>query len=128
MPRQLSDPLTEDDKVWLRNNNRQAEIPDETPELVDNPGSFSLTNDSSTPGSLSTEEDTEGLDVNPESGDPDGPQADTEPSADAEDEEDAPYSEWTVPELQAELGDRGLPKSGKKDDLVERLEAADRAS
>jgi hypothetical protein len=46
---------------------------------------------------------------------------DDEESAD----EDAPYSEWKVDDLRAELTDRQLPADGKKADLVARLEADD---
>ncbi|MEI5100302.1 SAP domain-containing protein [Streptomyces sp. PmtG] len=31
------------------------------------------------------------------------------------------YGDWTVEELKEQLGARGLPKSGKRDDLVQRL-------
>lgn len=47
-----------------------------------------------------------------------------------EDEEtpDRPYSEWSGAELDEELGNRGLPKSGSKADKVARLEADDAAA
>lgn len=39
--------------------------------------------------------------------------------------DEVPYEDWTVEELRAELSDRKLSTSGKKDDLVGRLYAAD---
>lgn len=45
--------------------------------------------------------------------------------------EDAPkddgYESWTKDDLVAELDKRGLPKSGNKPELIERLEADDAA-
>ena len=38
-----------------------------------------------------------------------------------------PYEEWTTSELSDELKERGLPHSGKKDELVARLEEDDSA-
>ena len=43
------------------------------------------------------------------------------------DDEVASYEKLTKPELQAELEQRGLPKSGNVPDLIERLEADDAA-
>lgn len=37
------------------------------------------------------------------------------------------YEEWTVEQLKEQLGERGLPKSGKRDDLVARLVEDDAA-
>lgn len=37
-------------------------------------------------------------------------------------EPDSPYGGMTVPELREQLADRGLPTSGKKADLLARLE------
>ena len=60
--------------------------------------------------------------------------ADAEPAEPAapvgdvnEDGEVAGYETLTKPELQAELEQRGLPKSGNVPDLIERLEADDAA-
>ena len=39
--------------------------------------------------------------------------------------EEGGYSEWTKAELEAELENRDLPKSGNKDELVARLEEDD---
>lgn len=39
-----------------------------------------------------------------------------------------PYKDMTVPQLQAELERRHLPKTGKKPELVARLEASDTAT
>lgn len=42
------------------------------------------------------------------------------------DEDEAPaYSDWSVSQLDEELGNRNLPKSGSKSDKVARLEADD---
>ena len=46
---------------------------------------------------------------------------------DAPSEEPQGYSAWTKDELQAELEKRGLPTSGNKPDLIERLEENDAA-
>ncbi|QYN26691.1 SAP domain-containing protein [Amycolatopsis sp. DSM 110486] len=35
------------------------------------------------------------------------------------------YDAWTVDQLKAELGERGLSKTGNKDELIERLEEHD---
>jgi hypothetical protein len=40
-------------------------------------------------------------------------------------ETDDEYEDWTVDELKEELGNRSLPVSGKKAELVQRLNAAD---
>jgi hypothetical protein len=49
-----------------------------------------------------------------------------EPTLDEPDEDEVPpYSEWSKAELVEECEARGLPKSGNKDVLVERLEAND---
>lgn len=42
--------------------------------------------------------------------------------------EEAPYSEWRVDDLRAELTERQLPADGKKADLVARLEEDDAQS
>ena len=41
--------------------------------------------------------------------------------------EESKYAEMTVDELEAELEKRDLPKSGKKDELIARLEDDDAA-
>ena len=45
-----------------------------------------------------------------------------------DDAPDRPYAEWSGAELDEELGNRGLPKSGSKADKVARLEADDAAA
>lgn len=45
-----------------------------------------------------------------------------------EDAEDVPYSEWENDELREELKRRNLKQSGKKDELIARLEANDAES
>lgn len=106
MPRKLSDPLTEDDKAWLRAWNRQGEIPNEeagatTSELVPGNPPGGETNPAANT-SLTSDDD---------------PFNGQEPPED--------YNDWTVPQLQHELGQRELPKSGNKPELVARLEEDD---
>lgn len=43
----------------------------------------------------------------------------------ASDEDDVPYSEWSVDELKEELKERKLPVGGTKAELVARLEKSD---
>lgn len=56
---------------------------------------------------------------------PEQPETPDDEDDETEDEEDIPYSEWTVDELEIELQDRGLKKSGNKDELIARLEEHD---
>lgn len=104
MPKQLSDPLTEDDKAWLRSWNRENEIPGE-----EDGGVQQLLVPGAPPGG----------ETNPAKTDA--------PEVDLFDGEEPPedYNDWTVPQLQGELGTRSLPKSGNKADLVARLEEDD---
>ena len=51
-----------------------------------------------------------------------------EPVVEDDDEEEAPYSEWTNDELRAELNNRQLSLDGKKADLIARLEKSDEES
>ena len=105
MTRQLSDPLTDDDKAWLRSWNRGDEIPGDTT------GSPELAVDGS--------EDDGGSDT------PDDiPEAESAQEDGSEDDE-IPYAEMTVADLKRELRGRGLPVGGKHGDLVDRLEADD---
>ena len=105
MTRQLSDPLTDDDKAWLRSWNRGDEIPGDTT------GSPELAVDGS--------EDDGGSDI------PDDiPEAESAQEDGSEDDE-IPYAEMTVADLKRELKERGLPVGGKHGDLVDRLEADD---
>lgn len=108
MPRQMDmDNLTDDDKAWLRAWNRGGEIPGEdagatTTELVQgNP-----------PGGETNP-------ANPDFVQGQGP----DPFAGEEPPED--YNDWTADQLRFELGNRNLPKSGNKPDLVARLEEDD---
>lgn len=107
MTRQLSDPLTDDDKAWLRSWNRGDEIPEDTT------GSPELAVDGS--------EDDGGSDT------PDGtPEDESDQGEGSEDDgEEIPYAEMTVADLKRELKERGLPVGGKHGDLVDRLEADD---
>jgi hypothetical protein len=45
-----------------------------------------------------------------------------------ENETETPYESQTVAELKDELAERDLPKTGKKEDLVARLEESDQGS
>lgn len=50
------------------------------------------------------------------------------PDSDSPEPEATPepaYEDWTVEQLKEELAERNLPKSGKRDDLVQRLRDAD---
>lgn len=103
--KELSDPLTEDDKAWLRSWNRGNEIPGEEEGGVQQvlvPGA------------------PPGGELNPA-------RTDAPPADDPFDGEDPPedYNDWTNDQLAWELGNRSLPKSGKKSDLVARLEEDD---
>ena len=52
-------------------------------------------------------------------------------ASDSDDNEvavDNDYENWTVKDLQDESDERGLPRSGKKDELVARLREHDAAS
>jgi len=108
MARELSDPLTEEDKVWLRSWNRQGEIPDEEPGRTDVlvPGS--------PPGGETNPVNMTGGGSRP---------ADEDPFGGEEPPED--YNDWTGDQLRWELGNRELPKTGKNADLVARLEEDD---
>lgn len=54
------------------------------------------------------------------------PAADVEPDS-TESAVESSYEAWTVEQLRAELDSRGLPKAGKKDELVLRLSEDDDA-
>jgi hypothetical protein len=66
----------------------------------------------------------------PEQEEEDGEPAAESSSAAASEEPEEPepgYEEWTVEQLKEQLAERGLPKSGKRDDLVARLVEDDNA-
>lgn len=102
--RELSDPLTEEDKAWLRSWNREAEIPGEEENA---------TVQMLVPGA------PPGGETNPVN-QPSDPFNGEEPPED--------YNDWTADQLRAELEDRKLPKSGNKPDLVSRLVEDDESS
>lgn len=104
--RELSEPLTEEDKVWLRSWNRGNEIPGE-----EDTGVQHLLVPGAPPGG----------ETNPAN--PDNPEPDVDPFNGEEPPED--YNDWNSDQLKYELGNRDLPKSGKKSDLVARLEEDD---
>lgn len=111
MPRELDfENLTDDDKAWLRSWNRGGEIPGEedgattTTDLVPGNPPGGETNPANT-----GEEFTQGQGPDPFAG--------QEPPDD--------YNDWTGDQLRWELGNRNLPKSGNKPDLVARLEEDD---
>lgn len=58
----------------------------------------------------------------------DVPATGTATDENAPDDELDPYEVWDVKELDAELGRRGLPKTGTKPDKVKRLEEDDKAA
>ena len=105
--RELSDPLTEEDKVWLRSWNRQGEIPGEEA------GSESVLVPGMPPGG-----ETNPVNMQPGTG-----PVDEDPFGGDEPPED--YNDWNGDQLRWELGNRDLPKSGNKKDLVSRLEEDD---
>lgn len=105
MGRQLSDPLTEEDKDWLRSWNRQGEIPGEEP------GVDQLLVPGAPPGGETNPVKTT------------APPDETDPFNGEDPPED--YNDWTGDQLRWELGNRELPKSGKNSDLVKRLEEDD---
>jgi len=49
------------------------------------------------------------------------------PGEETDEDDDRPYEEWTLSELQAEAGSRQLSKSGTKADLAARLQEHDDA-
>lgn len=55
--------------------------------------------------------------------DPEDPE--DEPEEDEPEEDDRTYQEWSVDELKAELVQRELSKEGRKQELIDRLEADD---
>lgn len=91
-----------------------------TPESVNaqegNPESLS---DPSTPGSSNIQGPSE-----PVVADRGPVQAESEQAVSSDDNgEEAVYEEWTVEELRDALSARGLPVSGNKAELIERLQA-----
>lgn len=105
MPREMDmNNLTDEDKAWLRSWNRGHEIPGDD-------GSQSSVAQELVPG-------------NPPVSTPVAPTViDGPPEADPFNGEDPPedYNDWTNKQLEWELGNRSLPKSGNKDALVARL-------
>lgn len=102
--RELSDPLTEEDKAWLRSWNRGNEIPGE-----EDGGVQQLLVPGAPPGGETNPAKTDAPGSDPFNGE--------EPPED--------YNDWTIDQLSYELGQRNLPKTGKKADLVARLEEDD---
>ena len=106
MPREMDmNNLTDEDKAWLRSWNRGGEIPGEEDSGVQQvlvPGA--------PPGNEITRTT-----------------APVEGGADPFKGEEPPedYNDWTGEQLSWELGNRSLPKTGKKSDLVARLEEDD---
>jgi hypothetical protein len=107
--RELSDPLSEEDKVWLRSWNRGNEIPGE-----EDGGVQTVLIPGSPPGGETNP-------ANPNS--PLNQTSEDDPFNGEEAPED--YNDWTADQLRHELGNRTLPKSGNKAELVSRLEEDD---
>lgn len=156
MARQIDDskPLSAEDRQWLKDWGRDAEIEriDQIHGVTDGGASQE---DSSAGGERSTEEALSqllrdnGVDPgdNPlealvgvltrSQGDPlgngqqivapgeSGSYASGEPSGDDTGDEEGEYGDWTVKQLQDELGDRELSKSGNKSELIARLREDD---
>jgi len=115
----FSKPLSEEDEAyvaerpWLRVDAELSgfDISDET--------DFSL-------------EEEDGDDENPDGfedgdGDEDADESEdeSEDEGDGETDEVAPYAEWEYQALKEEAGNRGLAKTGSKEQLIERLEQDD---
>jgi hypothetical protein len=109
--RELSDPLTEEDKVWLRSWNRGNEIPGE-----EGGGVQTVLIPGAPPGGETNP-------ANPNAPVSQGSEGGDDPFDGEEPPED--YNDWTSKQLAWELGNRELPKSGNKPDLVARLEEDD---
>ena len=112
----FSQPLSEEDEAyladrpWLRIDAEMSgfDLSEETDFAVD---------DGDDP-----DEDPEGFeDGDDQSDDEDDEESDEDGGSD----EVAPYSEWDYADLKTEAGERGLSKSGSKEQLIERLEAHD---
>ena len=110
--RELSDPLTEEDKAWLRSwNGLRGEVPG------DEPGTSTELIPGNPPGGETNPVNMQGGGSRPEEDDPFHGE---EPPED--------YNDWNADQLRFELGNRDLPKSGAKKDLVARLEADDESN
>lgn len=132
-------PLTQDERAYLEMRGRQADI-----DRVDN--AFGTDEEDRVSGREPTgdgpqvrplawgetlvqrrarlEEELRALDEAEQS----QQEAAADGGGDVEGSEDQPYAEWKVPELQKELRARGLPASGSKPEMVQRLEADDEQS
>jgi hypothetical protein len=98
MPRELSDPLTDEDKAWLRSRNMPI------------------------PGEEGDEARAQVIQTSPETSGPAGTEVKPE---DAPALSPGEYDDATNAQLQTELGRRELPKSGNKDELLARLREDD---
>lgn len=96
----VTQPLSDDMKEWLQNRNRH--------DLLERHAQYMAQQASATD---KPEPDEAGTPASP-------PEPD-------EDEDEDDYNNWTVKELAAEAEDRGLAKSGTKDELIARLRAND---
>ena len=122
----FSQPLSEEDaayvadRPWLAKDAELSgfEVRDEDDFFVDDPDA------GSEPDGFE-DEDKSDDDSDDENSDSD---EDDEEEDESEEDEAAPYSEWEYADLKAEAGNRGLAKSGSKEQLIERLEENDSAS
>lgn len=117
----FSKPLSEEDEAyvaerpWLRVDAELSgfDLSDETDFSVDED------EDDENPDGFESE-DGEGGDA-----DSDEDESDEEDEGEGDEDEVAPYAEWEYAALKEEAGNRGLSKSGSKEQLIERLEQDD---
>lgn len=122
--RELSTPLTEEDKAWLRSWNRGHEIPEDEPTATTEPEKPA--DPPKDPPPVDPPVTVDGSTTNPATDAGDGGTAEDpfngeEPPAD--------YNDWTIKQLEHELSvGRKLPKTGNKAELVARLVSDDEAN
>lgn len=124
----LSKPLSDEDAQYLADRGRYADLERagrNASDLPDGDGTGPQLESAVTGDRAASERDR--LIARLRELDPDAA-SDFEGDPETDDEEVAPYSEWTVPELDAELKRRELPGGGNKAEKVKRLEDDDAAS
>lgn len=121
----FSQPLSEEDaayvadRPWLRKDAELSgfDVHDESDFVVDDEDG----NDD--PDGFDDGEDGDQGDADDETGDDESGEEGEED--DSDEEETAPYADWDYADLKEEAGNRGLSKSGSKEQLIERLESND---